>query len=390
MITKVKILSCILAITVVIAKMTLACTLCTSVKLVSTIREDLNNPTTNLVFAGKLGKTQINTDGSGTTEFFVKSVLRKPSGWEGGSTLIIPKYLPGGEKTNQSMTVILANWKENQITPIRAINLNENESLREIVRITNAPTKQDINSLTASFALMGSKEFELSNDAFMEWAKADDLLVSETAKLLSPKLVRDYIQSSQSPQNRLSLYAYLLGCCGNQEDDSAWFAKCLNSKETKWLSARDGVMAGYLLLNPTEGWELAAKSLADSSTPLQDRLAILRSIKTLHNSEHPGTNSKFDNQIIQCLKNTILQKELADIAIDYLRQWHLPQAEEIVLAAYPRKGESPLLARSVIQYSLSFRERPKCATFLADQKLIYPDLIREVEDLLGDLPHPPS
>jgi len=105
------------------------CTLCASVKLVSTFREDFANPWVNVITSGRLGKATLSPDGAGLTEFTVGQVFRKPKGWADAQVLAFDKYLPGGEKTPDSVTVLLGNWEKNRLVPMRAIRLESFKSL---------------------------------------------------------------------------------------------------------------------------------------------------------------------------------------------------------------------------------------------------------------------
>jgi hypothetical protein len=358
-----------------------ACTLCSSVKLVSTFREDLSNPLVNVVLAGYLGKATLNPDGSGTTELSVEETLRKPAEWKPTPKVQFRRYLPGGEKNANTITVLLGNWRENRLEPIRAIRLESKEGMVPLQKLVMSPPKQDQAFLVESFSRMLSPDQEIANDAFMEWAKADDSLVTGSAKSLQPSLVRRLLNSPETPGERLGLLSFLLGSCGDPLKDSEWFEARITSSESRWQSARDGLLAGYVVLNPSKGWPITLEFLSPQKHGLQDRLAVMRSMKMLHASGLPEFRNAQSTEMIQLLAMAVSQKELADIAIDYLRQWKQPSLEEQVLATFPAKGEGPLLSRSILQYALSFKERPKCKEFLAKVRKDQPDLVREVEEL---------
>lgn len=358
-----------------------ACTLCSSVKLLPTIREDLSNPLVNVVLAGYLGKATLNPDGSGTTELFIERTLRKPADWESTQKVQFSRYLPGGEKNANSTTVLLGNWREKRLEPVRAIRLESKEEIVTLQSLVMSPPKQDQAFLVETFSRMLSSDREIANDAFMEWAKAEDSLVTASAKSLKPTVVRRLLNSSDTPGEQLGLLSFLLGSCGDPLEDSDWFEARLTSNESRWQSARDGLLAGYVMLNPRKGWPIAADSLSPEKNGLQARLAVMRSIKMLQASGLTEFRDAESPEMIQLVGLAVSQKDLADIAIDYLRQWKQHKLEEQVLAIFPAKGEGPLLARSVLQYAFAFRERPKCKEFLEKTRKDQPDLVREVEEL---------
>jgi len=362
------------------------CTLCASVKLVSTFREDFSNPLVNFIATGRLGKAILRPDGGGGTEFAVGQVLRKPKDWKNTPSLVFEKYLPGGEKSPDSVTVLLGNWQNGQLTPLRAIRLESNASLPTIRnQVIQNPTP-DTRFLTDIFSRLTLPEPELAADAFMEWAKAEDALVTDAAKKLSPMLVRTLLQEKATPSERLGLLSFLLGCCGILETDSVFLDQAFESKDPRWRSSRDGLLAGLVLLNPSLGWKRALESLSSSSKPLTERLATLRALKMLYSTGLREYRDFESREMAEAFEKAIGQMDLADIAVDYLRNWKQMRLEKQVLSSFPAKGEGPLLSRSILQYAIAFRDRPACAAFLEKTKKDQPDLVREIEEIYGKSP----
>ena len=362
------------------------CTLCASVKLVSTFREDFANPWVNVITSGRLGKATLSPDGAGLTEFTVGQVFRKPKGWADAQVLAFDKYLPGGEKGPDSVTVLLGNWEKNRLVPMRAIRLESFKSLPVIQNQVAQKSTPDARFLVEIFPRLILREPELASDAFMEWAKAEDNLVAAAARKLPPDLVRGLLQEQANPSERLGLLSFLLGCCGSLDRDSAFLDQALQSKDPRWRNARDGLLAGLVLLNPTLGWKRALESLSSPMRPLTERLATLRALKMLHSTGLKEYRELESVEMVETVEKALGQKDLADIAIDYLRSWKQSRLENQVLSSFPAKGEGPLLSRSILQYAISFRERPTCAAFLEKVKKDQPELVQEIEQIYGHSP----
>lgn len=363
-----------------------SCTLCSSVKLVTTIREDLANAHCNLVMYGRLGLAKLNSDGTGTTLFHPEKILRQPVGWNQPPEFSIPKYLPGGEKSPNSRTVLFLHVSGKQVDPLRAIRLENSGGLAQIMPFASPLPPQPQPTLLLAFERMNGPEPELAQDGFMEWAKADDNLVSETAAKLDARIVRRLAEAPNTPPERLGLFAFLLGSCGTITSDKAWFEEKVTSAAPRWKAARDGILAGYIRLCPKEGWAVTTRMLADGQMPLQERLSAIRAVKMSVGFQTSPTGTKLKGlgkEPQDALKAAIEQGEIADIAIDYLRQWRVTELEETVLKAYPGRDRSPLLARGVIHYALSWPNREGCSKFLSKIRMSDPELVKEVEELAG-------
>src|SRR5262249_37340636 len=123
---------------------------------------------------------------------------------------------------------------------------------------------------------------EIAYDAYLELAKASDQEIGQIANKLSPEKIRGWLKDPKTPQERLGLYAFLLGGCGKQAD--ATFLRSLLDKPTERLTpAYDGILDGYIQLMPKEGWDLAQKILRNEKEPFQIRFAIVRTLRFFHN-----------------------------------------------------------------------------------------------------------
>src|SRR5207302_1359249 len=99
-------------------------------------------------------------------------------------------------------------------------------------------------------------------DAFLELTRASDREIGEMGKLLKPEPLRRWLNDPNTPEERLGLYAFLLGACGTREDAS-WFQNVLARPTAKQVSAYDGLLGGYIQMRPREGWELAERLLRE-------------------------------------------------------------------------------------------------------------------------------
>src|SRR5207248_5623699 len=103
---------------------------------------------------------------------------------------------------------------------------------------------------------------EIATDAFMEMTRASDQVIGEVAKELPPEPLRRWLRAPTTSEERLGLYAFLLGRCGNA-DDVAWFQAALSKPGDRLAAAYDGLLGGYVQLRPRDGWALTEKVLRE-------------------------------------------------------------------------------------------------------------------------------
>src|SRR5262249_42101806 len=150
---------------------------------------------------------------------------------------------------------------------------------------------------------------------------------------LAPDKLRAWLQDDKTPAGRLGLFAFLLGTCGN-EKDAALFRSLLLKPTERTAPAIDGLLGGYIQLRPREGWDLAVALLRDERKPFMERFAVVRTLRFYH-AWQPAASR---DEVIRCLRVTLDQGDLADLAIEDLRRWQLWDLTAAVLAQYGKKS----------------------------------------------------
>jgi hypothetical protein len=170
----------------------------------------------------------------------------------------------------------------------------------------------------------------------------------------------------------------LLGGCGGPRDADL-LRDLLGQTGERYLNAYDGLLGGYIRLRPAEGWGLALGILGDGRKPLQVRLAVVRLLRFYHGWQPRESRAL----MLQGLKAMVVQGELADLAVEDLRQWQMWDLTRAVLALYGRKGyDAPIMQRALLRYALSCQDDPAARSFLVERRRQEPDLVKEVEESL--------
>src|SRR5262249_37500772 len=160
---------------------------------------------------------------------------------------------------------------------------------------------------------------------------------------LSAERLRRWLQDPNTPAERLGLYAFLLGGCG-QVRDAALLRALLENPSERVVNASDGILSGLIHLAPKEGWDWLQRTMQDGKKPLPVRLTVVRTLRFYHAWQPEATRKP----VLATLAAMVAQGELADLAVDDLRRWKIWDLTPQVLALPTRKGfDAPLMQRAL-------------------------------------------
>ena len=215
----------------------------------------------------------------------------------------------------------------------------------------------------------------VAEEAFLEFAKATDEEVSQAACKLAPERLRKLVGRAEQEAEQLSLFAYLLGACGDASDADRLQALARRG-DPQTAKALEGILAGYITLRPKEGWALTYELLGDEKQSFLVRYATVRTLRFLHNTRPVESRS----QVLHGLRLMIPQAELADMAISDLCKWKVWDHTALVLAQYGKAShETPIVKNSIVRYALTC-PLPEARSFVDRLRKQDPDLVRDIED----------
>src|SRR5262249_36163458 len=216
---------------------------------------------------------------------------------------------------------------------------------------------------------------KIGEDAFLEFAKSTDQEIGQIAPKLSAAKLRAWLKDAQTPDYRLSMYAFLLGACGGAED-AALFRTMLQKPTENTMKAFDGILGGYIQLKPDDGWQLALDMLRDPNKDFQVRFAVLRTVRFYYGWKSQESKER----VLRGLALAIPQGDLADLAIEDLRRWQLWDLTDDVLAQYGKKShDAPLMRRAIIRYAMSC-PKPRAADFVIQRRRDDAEAVKDVEE----------
>ncbi len=351
----------------------LACSLCGgNLQQTPTFRQEAAGTTARLILYGSLHDPQVNA-----TKLKVIQVLRDDPFRGGEKEITIPRFLPVSDPKNPPQFLIFCDVFEKKLDVYRGVQIRSAEGLDYVNKVLKLNPKDPDANLAFFANYLEHPDKEIAADAFLEFAKATDAEIGKVAGKLSASKLRVWLKDIQTPPERLSLYAFLLGACGGDED-ARFLEGILKERGERANLTYDGALTGYIALRPKEGWATAKQLLADAKAPLTLRLAVTRAMR-FHYGWQP---EKARPVVVDGMRIMLAQGELADVAVEDLRRWKLWDLTRDILGLYGRKGyDAPIMQEAIVRYALSCQDDGS-KTFLAERRRTDPMLVKQVEESL--------
>jgi hypothetical protein len=229
------------------------------------------------------------------------------------------------------------------------------------------------------FKHLGSADATVAADAFVEFARATDSDIAKNSKHFDPAVLRKLIADEKTPGERLGVFAFLLGVSGGPPD--AAFLGGLLKQSPLSERVRDsfgGLLAGYVLLAPKDGWAFTAAVLGDEKQSYSVRLSSINTVRFLQATR--GADCK--SEVLKCCAALLPQGDFADQAIEDLRRWGYWDLSADVFAQFTKPTHSaPIVRRCIVRYALSC-PNDDAKRFVAAVKQTDPKLVATVEEML--------
>lgn len=354
-----------------------ACTFCSGgVTSRQTLREHL--ATAQYAAYGTLKNPRVEPNGvSGATDFHVVQVLKPHAPFAKMPAFVIPKYLPVIGNTPPEYLYFVGD-REGKPDPVYGVpaTLPMCEYVAAAMKLN--PTDATAR-LAFSFGHLDSPDPSVAADAFLEFAKATDAEIAKAKAVLNPGRLRKLLTHSETPADRLGVYAMLLGLCGGPEDRD-FFDKLVTARP---LSPRvqdnlGGYLAGLTTLDAKLGWQRIAAVIDDAKRPYAERLSAIGTLRYFQASKGDAVRP----EVVACYKALLRHADLADLAIEDLRRWGYFDLTPEVLALFSTPTHaSRLVRRAIVQYALT-APGAEATAFVAGVRTSDAKLIATVEELM--------
>jgi hypothetical protein len=336
----------------------------------------------SLVLFGKLSNARVDPKDAyaGQTDMEIETVVKSHEILAGRKVITLPRYLPPDPEYKY---LVICDVYKGQLDPYRGEPVKRDSRIATYIKGALAIKDKDpVTRLKYFFDYLEDKDPTVSDDAYKEFGFADYKDFRIVAEKLPPATISRWMQDPNTSVARIGLYASILGHCGNAEH-AAMLKKLLDDPQRRLTSGIDGVMAGYVMLRPKEGWSYVAGLMRDEKLEFGVRYAALRSARFLHEFR-PDLVSP--NDLTVAVTALLGQKDIADLAIEDLRKWGRWDVAGKVVDLYGRESHSAsIIRRAILRYALSCPPGTNASvdTFLADRRKDSVKMLEEVQELLN-------
>lgn len=336
----------------------------------------------NLIVFGTLmnAKRDPNEFGKGTTDLQLDLIVKDHEFLKGKKVITLPRYVPPDPKNPRKFLVFCEIYK-GELDPYRGEAVSADSKIAEYLKGAIAVRNKDAHTkLKYFFQYLDSAEQDISQDAYAEFAIADYKDVSAVAAKLPPETFVKWLKDPNTPPSRFGLYGYMLGLCGNAKEHAPLLREMLEDPKRKYSSGLDGMLYGYVLLDPKAGWKYLVSLIGDESSEFLTRYAVLRTLRVVWENK---TDTIKPEAIMDAMQMLLTQGDIADLPIEDLRRWTRWEMTDKVLELYGQKSHNiPIVKRSIIRFALCVPNNPKAAEFIKQRRAEDPERVKDIENLL--------
>jgi hypothetical protein len=347
---------------------------------VLTLRQQVERSRSPIVLFGKLLNARPGRDGQteGSTDLIITRVIKGSSAVAGKKVIQLPRFISIPDPKKYPFVLVVLEIYKGQLDPYHGVE--GSSALGDYAKGLLAINASDHLALMRyAFNYLDHENSAIATDAFHQFITSSDPDIRTVARTLPAVKLRRWLQDPRTPANRLRLYGYLLGNCGEAKD--AGLLRKLLDRLVKQPSPSlvDGILTGYTLLDPKAGWALTKALAENASTHFMIRYSALRAARYFRTT-HPGIVT--EKQIIAVMSQAVVQSDIADLAIEYLRQWKCWKLTGTILPLFDRKEFAvPIVQRSIVRYALQCPEE-QAKRFVQQIRKTNPSLVEEAEEIL--------
>ncbi|MCE9530020.1 MAG: hypothetical protein K8T89_02595 [Planctomycetes bacterium] len=327
------------------------------------------------IVLGTLNNARLDGE-KGRTDFQIERVIINDPAIEKQKTLTIPAYIPVDPK-NPPRYLMFAEFINGRLDIVHS-RLTQGTAIADYLKETLRIEDRDRSAvLQFCFKHIDSADAEVSADAFHELAKASDQEIADVARKLAPDKFRKLMKDPKTPADRLGIYAYLLGACG-EKADADFLLKFINANDDRGNAALSGLLGGLIELRPEQGWATVGTILRDPKQAFSNKLAALGTIRFYHSCNPTGSRSA----ILEALTAVVEQGDMADMAIEDLRRWQWWEHTKLIIAQDQKKSHAaPLVRHAILRYALCC-PRPEAAEFVKARRIEDAATVKRIESSL--------
>jgi hypothetical protein len=196
---------------------------------------------------------------------------------------------------------------------------------------------------------------------------------------MDPDRILKMLKDPNTSLARLGLLGLLLGHCGKGDTHGKALKEFIDDPKVKQATGLDGLLAGYVLLDPKGGVDYVSSLIKDTKEDFLVRYAALRAMRFFWEYRDDVLARA---KIVDAVKPLLEQPDIVDLAIEDLRKWQQWDLAAQILDLFDRPTHDvSIIQRSIIKYALSApADNKTCAAFLARMRAD-PKQAERVKDL---------
>src|SRR5579883_1800533 len=359
-----------------------------------------------LVLYGELTNAKEQANGDGTTDIVIETVIKNELAGKKGDPLAannkivrLDRFLNPLGEAGKYRYLVYCDVFRGKIDPYRTVPVLKDGGMAKYLRGALEHKDEPIRKrLRYFFDYLDNPDLEISNDAYKEFGNADYKDYKDMAKDLPAERVAKWLKDEKTPAFRYGLYASMLGHCG-KEEHAKLLRDLLDDPAKRLGSGVDGMLAGYVMLKPKEGWAYTRDILKDGSKEFMVRYAALRAVRFLWDSR-PDLIAQAD--LKEGVGFLLDQSDIADLAIDDLRKRQCWDLSDRVLGVQNKKtykgerlADIPIIHRAILRFALGCQDSKTknsaaAKAYVDEQRKKDAQMVADAEELLKLEQMPPA
>ncbi len=236
------------------------------------------------VVCGTLAKPQlVGNTGAGITDLVIDKVLKGNARLKGVPSVTLPRYFTVLNPKEPPRFIALFN---DQLAYVGGRTEYTPAFLDFLLASDAVKGKPRIQALVHFAKYLDSPDPAVADEAFLLFAQANDREVMEVAGALKPDVFRKLVKDPRIEAERLSLFAFLVAATGGPADADL-LLPLLQKPDDRVAKGLEGVLSGYILRRPKEGWAWAHATLGDVRQSFVIRWGTVRAVRFLYTA-HPA------------------------------------------------------------------------------------------------------
>jgi hypothetical protein len=319
---------------------------------------------------------------NGSTTFRIIHVLKSHPLLKGKTEVTYSGMIPVPIPAGKPEFIILMKTHHKELGIFQGITVHSPVTIDYVKCLLMMDHASPRQRLRFYFDYLNDADSDLAEDALGEFFDPDGSYsdLRAVASECPAEKVAEWVHDPKTPTDRVVLYAALLGHCGTAKH--AELLRKLLDDPKKWDSSRvDGVLFGYVLLKPKEGWAYLDGILKDQSKDFMLRYAAL-CVARFFWEWRPDVVSQKD--VVAAVMQLLDQEDIADLAIEDLRKWNEYNATDRILALAGKKThDSRIVRRAILLFALCAQTKNKAAAdYVVMKREEDADAVKDAEEVL--------